>query len=300
MTASRDVVIHIEGLTKYYNGLLALDNLNLDIYRGEIFGYLGPNGAGKTTTIRMLLDLIRPNSGKAMIFGLDAHADSVDIHTQIGNLPGELSLYERLTGWELMRFLGDLRGGVNEDYVKDLAARLDMDMTRKVKACSSGMKRKLGLIQALMHKPKLLILDEPTLGLDPLVQQSFFQLMREATNNGATVFMSSHNLPEVETICDRVGILRKGKLESVQSITDLKKVRFRYMILYVDEPVDTSKFETLEGVSEVEQHNGTVRMRVVGELDKVIKVASNYHVIDLHYHEPNLEEIFLEYYGEGE
>jgi ABC-2 type transport system ATP-binding protein len=300
MNASKDLLIHIEGLTKYYNGLLALENLNLDIYQGEIFGYLGPNGAGKTTTIRMLLDLIRPSSGKATIFGLDAQRDSVEIHTQIGNLPGELSLYERMTGWELIHFLGDLRGGVDEVYVKDLAERLDMDMTRRVKTCSSGMKRKLGLIQALMHKPKLLILDEPTLGLDPLVQQTFFHLMREATRNGTTVFMSSHNLPEVETICDRVGILRKGKLESVQNILDLKKVRFRYMTLYVDEAIDTAKFESLEGVSEVEQQDGFVRMRVAGELDQVIKTAAQYHVIDLHYHEPNLEEVFLEYYGEEE
>jgi len=295
--SSQTVVLHIDGLTKHYGKVEALNNLNLDVYQGEIFGYLGPNGAGKTTTIRTLLDLIRPTAGHASIFGLDANKDSVKVHARIGNLPGELGLWNHMTGWDVVNYLGGLRGGVDHGYVVELAERLDMDMTRKVKACSSGMKRKLGLIQAMMHKPDMLILDEPTNGLDPLVQQTFHQLMREVVDQGRTVFLSSHNLPEVEAICDRVGILRGGKLQAVERIADLKQVRFRWMTLKVADGADPAAFEALDGVSDVTSHNGSIRFRVTGELDPVIKTAARYHVIDLQYEEPNLEEIFLEYYG---
>ena len=298
MTDLNNVVLHINGLTKNYNGMRALDDLHLDVYRGEVFGYLGPNGAGKTTTIRMLLDLIRPTSGSATIFGLDANKDSVKVHSRLGNLPGELALYEHMTGWELIRYLGGLRGGIDEEYVKELASRLEMDMTRKVKACSSGMKRKLGLIQGLMHRPELLIFDEPTMGLDPLVQQTFYQLMREVSNAGTTVFMSSHHLQEVEHVCDRVGILAKGKLVTVAHISELKKVRFRWMTLHLSEAPNLADFETIPGVSDITLHNGTLRMRLSGEIDPVIKAAARYHVTDMTYQEPNLEEIFLQYYGE--
>lgn len=298
MRSSPDIVIQTEGLTKRYGKAPALDNLSLEVQRGEIFGYLGPNGAGKTTTIRLLLDFIRPTSGRARILGMDAQSESVKLHQHIGNLPGELSLWNHLTGWEVVRYLAGLRGGVDERYVGELAERLDMDMSRKVKACSSGMKRKLGLIQALMHKPDLLILDEPTNGLDPLVQQTFHKLMREVAAEGRTVFMSSHNLPEVETTCDRVGILREGRLRAVERISDLKQVRFRWMTLRVAGEADSSRFGQLAGVSDVSQHNGTIRFRITGELDPVIKLAAQYHIVDMAYEEPTLEEIFLEYYGE--
>ncbi len=297
MNATQNVVVHIDGLTKHYGKVQALNDLHLDVVQGEIFGYLGPNGAGKTTTIRTLLDLIRPTAGHATIFGLDANKDSVKVHERIGNLPGELALWNHMTGWEVVDYLGGLRGGVDRKYVGELAERLDMDMTRKVKACSSGMKRKLGLIQALMHKPDLLILDEPTNGLDPLVQLTFHQMMREVSEQGRTVFLSSHNLPEVEAICDRVGILRGGKLQAVERIADLKQVRFRWMTLKVAGGADPSAFERLEGVKDVTTYNGSIRFRVTGELDPVIKTAAQYHVIDLMYEEPSLEEIFLEYYG---
>lgn len=293
------VVIHIDGLTKHYGNVQALNDLNLDVYQGEIFGYLGPNGAGKTTTIRLLLDLIRPTAGHATILGMDVQRDSVALHRHIGNLPGELGLWEQMTGWELVRYLGELRGGIDEKYVSELAERLDMDMNRRVRDCSSGMKRKIGLIQALMHKPQVLILDEPTNGLDPLVQQTFYQLMREVTAEGRTVFLSSHNLREVEMICDRVGILNKGRLQAVERISALKQVRFRWMTLKVANGADPSAFERLEGVSDVSRENDSIRFRVTGELDPVIKLAAQYHVIDLTYEEPSLEEIFLEYYGEG-
>ncbi len=300
MNEAPPVVIHIEGLTKHYGKVKALTNLNLDVYKGEIFGYLGPNGAGKTTTIRTLVDLIRPTAGRASILGFDVNADSVRLHAHIGNLPGELALWDHMTGWGVVRYLGGLRGGVDEKYVGELAGRLDMDMTRKVRECSSGMKRKLGLIQALMHRPEVLILDEPTNGLDPLVQKTFHQLMREVTAEGRTVFLSSHNLPEVEAICDRVGILRLGKLEAVERISDLKQVRFRWMTLALDQPIDPAPFASLTGVSDVTAHNNSIRFRVTGDLDPVIKLAARYHVVDLSYEEPSLDDIFLEYYGKGE
>lgn len=298
MAAMQTPVIHIDGLSKDYGGVHALNDLCLDVQAGEVFGYLGPNGAGKTTTIRLLLDLIRPTRGKASIFGLDTQRDSVEVRRRVGNLPGDLALWEHMTGWELVDYLGGLRGGVDKGYVRQLVERLEIDMSRKVKACSSGMRRKLGLIQALMHKPDLLILDEPTSGLDPLMQQTFYALIREIKAEGRTVFMSSHNLPEVEHVCDRVGILRSGQLTAVERIDNLKKVHFRWMTLHVDDGAKPGEFANLPGVTDVTAHNGTLRFRVSGDLDPVIKVAARHHVIDMSYEEPSLEDIFLDYYGE--
>ncbi len=298
MNANHTPIIHIDGLSKSYGRTHALNDLCLEVQPGEVFGYLGPNGAGKTTTIRLLLNLIHPTRGSAQIFGLDTQRESVAIRQRLGNLPGELSLWNHMSGWELVDYLGGLRGGVDRDYVAELASRLEMDMNRKVKACSSGMKRKLGLIQALMHKPDLLILDEPTSGLDPLVQQTFYKLIREISQQGRTVFMSSHNLPEVEHVCDRVGILRAGRLMKVEKISDLKKVHFRWMTLRFDEPANLNEFAGLPGVSDVSANNGSLCFRVSGELDPVIKQAASHHLLDMNYEEPSLEDIFLEYYGE--
>ncbi len=298
MNATHRAIIHMDGLTKDYGSTHALSDLSLDVESGEIFGYLGPNGAGKTTTIRLLLDFIRPTRGSATIFGLDTRRESVAIRERVGNLPGELALWNHMTGWELVDYLGGLRGGVDKRYVAELAERLDMDMKRRVKACSSGMRRKLGLIQALMHKPDLLILDEPTNGLDPLVQQTFYRLMREIAQQGRTVFMSSHNLPEVEHVCDRVGILRAGKLVAVEKISSLKKVYFRWMTLRFDDGAKPEEFAALPGVSDVTAVNGSLRFRVSGELDPVIKLAARHHLTDMTYEEPSLETIFLDYYGE--
>lgn len=298
MPDSPNVVIQIDKLSKRYGNVQALTDLTLNVNRGEVFGYLGPNGAGKTTTIRLLLDFIRPTGGSARIFGLDAQRDSVAIRKRVGNLPGELALWDRMTGWELVNYLGGLRGGVDRRYVGELAERLGMDLNIKAKACSSGAKRKLGLIQALMHKPDLLILDEPTSALDPLVQQTFYSLIREIKNEGRTVFMSSHNLPEVQHICDRVAILRSGQLSAIERIDQLKKVYYRWMTLRFDDKVQPSEFAALKGVSDVTVNNGSLRFRVSGDLDPVIKTAAQHHVVDMAYEEPNLESVFLDYYGE--
>jgi ABC-2 type transport system ATP-binding protein len=293
-------VLHIKSLTKHYGKVKALSNLTLEVFRGEIFGYLGPNGAGKSTTIRLLLDFIRPTSGSAAIFGLDTRRESAAIRAQVGNLPGELVMWEHMTGWELVDYLGGLRGGVDRSYVGQLAERLGMDMNIRVKACSSGMKRKLGLIQAMMHKPALLILDEPTNGLDPLVQQTFYALIGEIKAQGRTVFMSSHNLAEVEHVCDRVGILRGGQLSAVERIDQLKRVHYRWMTLRFGESdrVFPNEFASIQGISDVSVEDGKVRFRLSGELDPVIKAAARHRVLDMDYEEPSLEDIFLDYYGE--
>ena len=226
-------VIETRELTKIYNSgrdeLRALDQLNLQVQPGEIFGYLGPNGAGKTTTIRLLLDLIRPSAGSATVLGMDAQADSVALHRRIGFLPGELALWKGQTGAQVVRFVADVRGGVDEAYLHQLCERLQLDLGIKVRNYSSGNRRKLGLVLALMNKPDLLILDEPTGGLDPLMQQIFNEIMLETRAEGRSVFLSSHLLAEVQAICDRVGILRQGKLITVEQVSRLTQVGFRWV-----------------------------------------------------------------------
>ena len=216
-------IIHTEGLTKSYGKNRGVIDVSLDVRPGEVFGFLGPNGAGKTTTIRTLLDFIRPNSGVAKVFGMDAHRQSREIRRRIGYLPGDLALYEKLKGAEMLRYMGNLRGGVEWDHVRELAERLHSDLSRPIRTLSQGNRQKIGLIQALMHKPELLILDEPTNGLDPLIQQVFYRLISEV--EGQTVFLSSHNLPEVERVCDRVGIIREGRLIAVEEVSRAKVPR---------------------------------------------------------------------------
>ncbi len=202
--------IHTEGLTKKYGDIEALVDLDLEVQRGEVFGFLGPNGAGKTTMIRTVLDLIRPSRGKAAILGLDSHCDSVEIRRHIGYLPGDLAMYPRLTGRDTLAYFGNLRGGIDWAYVGQLAERLNADLSKKVADYSTGNRQKVGLIQAFMSRPELIIMDEPSTGLDPLVQQEFQEMMRELAAEGRTVFLSSHTLSEVQRAGDRVGIIRGG------------------------------------------------------------------------------------------
>ncbi len=213
---SGSAAISIRGLTKLYGRLIAVDNLDLNVPRGEVFGFLGLNGAGKTTTIRILLDLLRPNSGKAAVFGHDCQSDSLEARSSVGYLPGEMGIYSDLTGYELLRFLERIGGGtVSREHRNSLTQRFelsDRDLSRKLREYSTGMKRKLGLVQAFQADPLLLILDEPTEGLDPLMQESFYELLAESRRRGRTVFMSSHVLPEVERVCDRIAVLRKGEV----------------------------------------------------------------------------------------
>lgn len=291
------VVVTTKNLTKYYGNTRGVESLDLEINEGEVFGYLGPNGAGKTTTIRMLLDLIRPTSGQASIFGLSTSTDTVKIKKRIGYLPGELELYKNMSGSDLIHYFAALRGGVDWNLVLQLAERFKYDMKKPVKTLSSGNKHKLGLIQAFMHSPELLILDEPTTGLDPLMQQEFYRLIQEVKKEGRTILLSSHNLPEVERICDRVGVIRDGRLITVENVSELKSKAVRTLEIHFASQVTAADFDNLEGISELKAEGRVVRCTVKGSLDGLVKRAARFEVVDLISHEPDLEETFLAYYG---
>jgi ABC-2 type transport system ATP-binding protein len=291
-------VIQTEALTKFYGKHRGIEDVTFSVRAGEVFGFLGPNGAGKTTTIRTLLDLIRPTRGRAAIFGLDTRDGGLEIRRRMGYLPGDLSLYEHLTGEDHLRYLGHLRGGVAWSQVDDLTNRLSADLSRRISELSSGNRQKVGLIQALMHRPDLLVLDEPTSGLDPLVQHEVHGLITEAGREGRTVFLSSHILPEVEALCDRVGIIRDGRLVTVEAIAALKDRALRHLEFHFAGPVPAEAFEGLPGVRDVATRDSVVRCTVVGDLDAVIKAAARFQVVNLISHEPSLEDIFLAFYGE--
>jgi len=303
-------VIATNNLTKIYNQgkkdrTLALDKLSLEVQQGEIFGFLGPNGAGKTTTIRLLLDLIRPTQGKANIFGKDTRQSSVEIHHDVGFLPGELALWKNRTGEQVINYVASVRGGVAEQTkeAQSLAERLKFDPSRKVREYSSGNKRKLGLIIAMMHSPKLLILDEPTGGLDPLMQQIFNQMMLEVREEGRTVFLSSHVLSEVQAICDRVGILREGDLKAVEDVDKLTHVEFRNVVMTFRDAVPQSwqaQLEAIDGVSDVSLNEHSLRLKLFGDFDPLLRTVSDGYIVNLRVEEPTLEDIFLAFYGNGE
>ena len=290
-------VIRTEALTKLYGKQRGILDIDLDIERGEVFGYLGPNGAGKTTTIRTLLHFLFPTRGKATIFGLNIARKSLEIQRRIGYLPGELEVYENLTGAELLKFLSYLRDGVDWQYVHELAGRFDYDLSQRIKTLSHGNRQKVGLIQAFMNKPELLILDEPTIGLDPLMQQEFYRLIGEAKAEGRTVFLSSHIMPEVERVCDRVGIIREGRLITVEDIDVLKERAIRRLEIHFAGSVSPEQFGNLEGVRDVQVQDNTLTCTVGGEIDTLIKTAAQYHVVNIISHEPSMEEIFLAYYN---
>ncbi|MBI2965823.1 MAG: ABC transporter ATP-binding protein [Chloroflexi bacterium] len=288
-----------EGLTKYYGNVRGIEGVDLEVGRGQIFGLLGPNGAGKTTTIRLLLDFIRPTRGSAHVLGMDARRKSVEIRRRAGYLPGELAIYDNLTGVEFFEYVSRLRGKVEPPDLSAICERLDFDTRRKLGTLSRGNKQKAGLIQAIMHKPDLLLLDEPTSGLDPLVQEQVHGLLREAASRGATVFLSSHILSEVEELCERVGIVREGRMIAVEAVDDLKRRAVRRMTIEFAEPIDAATFERLPGITEIEVRGRQVRCRVVGSLDSVVKAAARFQVENITTEEPGLEEVFIEYYSGG-
>jgi ABC-2 type transport system ATP-binding protein len=289
--------IRAAGLTRYYGRHRGIMDLDLDVAPGEVFGFLGPNGAGKTTTIRLLLDFIRPTRGTARVLGLDTRLDSIQIRRRVGYLPGELHLYDSLSGRELLAFFGHLRGGVDWAWVRELAERFDCDIGREVRELSHGNRQKLGLIQAFMSRPDLLILDEPTTGLDPLVQQSFFQLMEEVRERGSTVFISSHVLPEVERLCDRVAMISEGRLLTTERVADLKRHALRSLELTFAGPVPAAAFDSIQGVQELSVEDARLRCRVIGSVDGLLKAASRFEVLNVSSQEPTLEEIFVALYA---
>ena len=293
---SSDSVVHTEELTKHYGKRRGILGVNLDVRSGEVFGYLGPNGAGKTTTIRTLLGLLRPSSGAAAVLGYDIVRQSLEIRRSIGYLPGELTIYDNLTGAEFLSYLGHLRGGVDWDFVEQLADRLNCELSPRIRALSHGNRQKLGLIQAFMGRPSLLILDEPTIGLDPLMQQEFYLLLAEVRKDGRTVFLSSHIMPEVERVCDRVAIIREGSVVTVEDVATLKSRALRRLEIHFAEPVSAERFNGIDGVRDVTVQDSILSCTVVGELDALVKAAAESHVVNVISQEPSLEEVFLTYY----
>jgi ABC-2 type transport system ATP-binding protein len=293
-------VIHTDQLTKAYGAHRGIIDVDLDVEPGEIFGFLGPNGAGKTTTMRILLDLIRPTSGHAEVFGIDTTEDPVAIHRRVGYLPGEFDLYDRLTGADTIAYFANLRGGVDAGYAAQLVERLDLDPTRRFREYSKGNKQKVGLVVALQHRPDLLILDEPTAGLDPLMQQTFFAIIREARADGRTVFLSSHIIDEVDRTCDRVAIIREGRLVQVDRIDAIRRLAFHHVELTFGSPVAPAVFESIEGVEDVTVFGSTLSMRVSGPIGSVLAVAAPHGLLDVVSREPNLEDVFLAQYGRGD
>jgi ABC-2 type transport system ATP-binding protein len=292
--------IHIEGLCKSYGEKPALVDLDLLVRPGEVFGFIGPNGAGKTTTIRILLDMIRPNSGRARVLGMDPRAAGVAMRRRIGYLPGDLALYEDLTPRRLLGHLAALRGGAGRGAIEPLCARLSLELDRPIRALSKGNKQKVGLVQALMHEPELLILDEPTSGVDPLIQREFHELLHEARERGQTAFVSSHVLSEIERIADRIGIIRAGRLVVVDDVGALKARTARQVDLHFAAPVPPSAFDGLPGVRNARFDGDAARFLVTGPIDPLIKAAARFEVLTMTSHEPDLEELFLTVYAGGE
>ncbi len=295
------IAIHTEGLTKHYGDVHALVDLDLDVAAGEVFGFLGPNGAGKTTMIRTILDEIRPTAGRASIMGLDSHESAVEIRRHIGYMPGDLAMYPNLTGRDTLTYFANLRGGVDWSYVDDLANRLDADLSKKVGDLSSGNRQKVGLIQAFMNRPDVLIMDEPSSGLDPLMQREFQAMMREVAAEGRAVFLSSHTLSEVQRAADRVGIIRHGRLVAVEFVSDLRSKAMRRVEFEFDTPVDAAVFEAVPGVRDVTVENHRAALSYDGKIHDLLKtVADRYDIVDMTTQEADLEEIFLTYYRDEE
>jgi ABC-2 type transport system ATP-binding protein len=292
------VAILTQALIKNYGSVQALRGVDLEVKQGEIFGFLGPNGAGKTTTIRCMLDLIRPNGGAIQVLGIDPQKNPVAVRARTGYLPGELHFDDNMTVEGAMRYLNALRGGKADwGYVRSLAERIDLDLKFAIKNLSKGNKQKVGLVQALMHRPELLLLDEPTFGLDPLMQQEVLRLVKEARQNGATVFFSSHILSEVQEIADRVGIIRKGVLVEVADTASLINRSLRRTRIRFKQPVEAASLANLPGVKIISQDDGLgLTLQIEGEMDALIKALAGFPVVDFETERPSLEEIFLAYY----
>jgi ABC-2 type transport system ATP-binding protein len=291
-------IIQTNQLTKSYGRSRGIIEVTFDIQEGEVFGFLGPNGAGKTTTMRTLIGLLRANSGSAIIGGLDCWTQSTEIKKLVGYLPGEFAFDPGLRGAQIIEYLGHLRGGVDQAYVRSLVERLGLNPSKRFREYSHGNKQKLGLVQAFMHQPRLLILDEPTSGLDPLNQQEFYKMVAEIHAEGRTVFLSSHILPEVEHTCDRVAIIREGRLVTINHVSALKVIRQRNVEIAFGGPASVEWFKQAADVTKVAQgaDESTLRLIVRGDLEQIIQIAGQHGATNIVTHEPTLEEAFLRFY----
>jgi len=284
-------------LSKHYGKERGISDINLEVYAGETFGFLGPNGAGKTTTIRTILNFIKASEGSVEVLGLDSVKNSTEIHKKIGYLPGELELFSQMNGRDFLKYMANLRGGVDWNLVEEMISNLKAQTTKKIGSLSHGNKQKLGLIQAFMHDPDILILDEPTNGLDPLVQEEFHKMLKSVKEGNKTVFLSSHIMSEVEEICDRVGIIRKGELIAVEKIEDLKAKKLQSIEVHFATSVPDNIFEKLSNVSDVEIKDNIAKLKVSGSnIDSFVKTIAKFQVTKIIAPEPNLEEIFLSYF----
>lgn len=290
-------VIEIKGLKKFYGKVKAVDGISFDVKRGEIFGFLGPNGAGKSTTIRCLMGFNRPTDGELIIFGRDVLEESNIIKQQIGYLPGNVKLYDSWTGKDHIRFFENVRGKSNN--VEDLIKRFDFDPSAKFRHLSSGNKQKLGLILALMNEPKLLIMDEPTVGLDPLLQYEIHKVLMEMRKNGTTILISSHNLPEVETLCDRVAIIKQGKLVAVETIKALAGKKIHKIDVRFKGKFDKTDFE-LKGVEQIEEVASGLIITASGDLNPVIQELAKHDIVDFEVEHASLEDVFMKFYERNE
>jgi ABC-2 type transport system ATP-binding protein len=293
---TEDVVIRTAGLVKDYGSTRALDGLDLEVRRGEVFGFLGPNGAGKSTTIRILLDQLRPTAGHAEVLGATPQDGGAPLRARIGYLPGELTMQGRATAGELLAHLARVRGAGANDRIHELAQRLQLDLDRPIRGLSKGNKQKVGVIQAFLHRPELLILDEPTSGLDPLLQHEFLSMVREAQADGATVFMSSHVLSEVELVAERVAIVRQGRIVDLDDVATLRHHAGQQVAFTFDAPVDPAPFAALEAVHDVEVDGATLTCLVRGEPDALLKAAAAHRVRRWSAKDRELEDLFLDFY----
>ncbi|MCL4561010.1 MAG: ABC transporter ATP-binding protein [Chloroflexi bacterium] len=301
MSVNEELAIQTQGLVKYYGRVQALFGLDLEVRQGEIFGFLGPNGAGKTTTIRCLLDLIRPDGGSVRVLRMDPQKEPVAVRKRVGYLPGELHLEDNQTVAGELHYLVGLRGrSVDWQEVVKIASRLDLDLKTPVKNLSKGNKQKVGVLQALMHHPDLLLLDEPTVGLDPLMQQEVLRMIAEEQARGATIFFSSHNLSEVQETAGRVGIIRKGKIVEVAETEMLIQRAIRRVRIRFKQAVDVEFLCRIPGVKLLSGEGGlNATVQIDGEIDSLIKALAAFSVSDMDIERPSLEEIFLAYYESG-
>jgi ABC-2 type transport system ATP-binding protein len=292
-TRARTPVISVKDLKRYYGTTKAVDGISFDVMQGQIVGFLGPNGAGKTTTLRCLMDFLRPHEGEVTLFGEDAYENAAALKARIGYLSSEKMLYDNWTGREHITFIQGLRR--SDGRAEKLVNQLDLDTTKKVKKLSSGNKQKLGLILTLLHSPELLILDEPTSGLDPLLQERIYEILTQAVKNGVTVLMSSHNLAEVERICDRVIIIKEGRIVEEAQLDDLAEKRMYSVRVYLDKPSALDKLRD-NGIQMVKKFNDGAAFTVKGDIGPVLQKVSKMDIKDIEIKHANLEEIFMEFY----